>query len=608
MTSGVRETEAGEPPLPERARPLQVLQAVGVVLVVSAAAAAAAAIGGAAVRVVVLLAAVVAAGFSVRAARGGLRTAEETLAACAVGLAVVGSDTGEGLLAGPAWPVAVLVLVFAALGLACRAVVTWPLAAWFAGQLAVLLAWDVLPEQLRTEVLLAVSLAGLGLALFARTPVARTVLVTTVPWWVSGVVLGSVEAWNGTTAERWTAAALMTGAAGGLLLTRRREELQPLLGPRLGLPVLAGIVAGAGLIGAADGTDVVAVAFAGFLGVVVASVADATLDGHRRERFLPVARSLGYTVGLLALGRLLALQEWDELSALLLAIAVPAAFAAWRSPDDRPLLVPVTVVYVAAGVLVAVPAQWWPPPVAAVLLTAVYAAALLVGAAFRADVRRGTTVTAALCSLATVALLVADDQRPLLAVLLAVQSAATLSWAWRTTPPRTTSDDESAEQAEIGTVAWRIGAAQLVLAAWIGVGHGQWTAVEAWTLPLALGLVVGAGRRLVDGPSWRAWGPALLVLFVPTTAIAVVEPHAVRSVVVLVLAVPAMVVGAWRGRRAPLLVGASSALAVALGLVARALPWPVAVALVAGAVLLWWGAVRERDPIGGFGRRLAELR
>ncbi|RBY91337.1 SCO7613 C-terminal domain-containing membrane protein [Blastococcus sp. TF02A-30] len=608
MTSGVRETEAGEPPLPERARPPQVLQAVGVVLVVSAAAAAAAAIGGAPIRVLVLVAAVVAAGFSVRAARGGLRTAEETLAACAVGLAVVGSDTGEGLLASPSWPAAALVVAFAVLAVVCRSVLTWPLAAWFAGQLAVLRALDVLPAQLRTEVLLGVALAGLGLALSARRPVARAALVTTVPWWVAGVALGSAEAWQGTTAERWIAAALMTGAAGGLLLTRRRDDLHPLLGPRLGLPLLAGVVAGAGLTGAADGTGVAAVAVAGFLGVVVASWADASLHGDRRDTWLPVARSLGYTVGLLALGRLLAGQEWDELSALLLLIALPAAIAAWRSTDDRPLLVPVTVVYVAAGVLSAVPAQWWPPSVAAALLTAVYAAALAVGAAFPADVRRGTTLTAALCSLATVALLVVDDQRPLLAVLLAAQSAATLSWAWRTSPATAPADDEADEQAAVATVAWRIGAAQLVLAAWIGVAHAGWTAVEAWTVPLATGLVVAAGRRLVEGPSWRAWGPALLVLFVPTTAIAVVEPHAVRAVVVLLLAGPAMVLGAWRSRRAPLLVGASAALAVALGLAARALPWPIGVALVVGGLLLWWGAVRERDPVGGFGRRLADLR
>jgi hypothetical protein len=255
-----------------------------------------------------------------------------------------------------------------------------------------------------------------------------------------------------------------------------------------------------------------------------------------------------------------------------------------------------------------VPARWWPPSTAAVLLTAVYAAALLVGAAFPADVRRGTTLTAALCSLATVALLVADDQRPLLAVLLAAQSAATLSWAWRTSDRTVPADDEAAEQQEVASAAWRIGAAQLVLAAWIGVAAAGWTAVEAWTVPLAAGLLVAAGRRLVDGPSWGAWGPPLLVLFVPTTAIAVVEPHAVRAVVVLLLAAPAMVLGAWRGRRAPLLVGAFSALAVALGLAARALPWPVAVALVLGALLLWWGAVRERDPVEGFGRRLADLR
>ena len=55
-------------------------------------------------------------------------------------------------------------------------------------------------------------------------------------------------------------------------------------------------------------------------------------------------------------------------------------------------------------------------------------------------------------------------------------------------------------------------------------------------------------------------------------------------------------------------VGAGTALALGLGLTVRALPWPVATALVVGAVLLAVGARRERRPVAGFGTRLADLR
>jgi uncharacterized membrane protein HdeD (DUF308 family) len=69
-----------------------------------------------------------------------------------------------------------------------------------------------------------------------------------------------------------------------------------------------------------------------------------------------------------------------------------------------------------------------------------------------------------------------------------------------------------------------------------------------------------------------------------------------------------MVVAGRAGVRAPLLVGAGAALAVALGLTARALPWPVGTALVVGGVLLAVGMLRERRPVAGFGARLADLR
>jgi hypothetical protein len=56
------------------------------------------------------------------------------------------------------------------------------------------------------------------------------------------------------------------------------------------------------------------------------------------------------------------------------------------------------------------------------------------------------------------------------------------------------------------------------------------------------------------------------------------------------------------------MVGAGTALALALGFTVRALPWPLGAALVVGSVLLALGARRERRPIAGFGRRVADLR
>ena len=69
-----------------------------------------------------------------------------------------------------------------------------------------------------------------------------------------------------------------------------------------------------------------------------------------------------------------------------------------------------------------------------------------------------------------------------------------------------------------------------------------------------------------------------------------------------------MVAGARTGNRALLMVGAGTVLVLALGFTVRALPWPLATALVVGAALLTVGVRRERRPVAGFGGRLADLR
>ena len=51
-----------------------------------------------------------------------------------------------------------------------------------------------------------VALVGLGIALFGRRVVARVALFSTAPWWLAGVVWGSVERLGGDRAEQWLAA------------------------------------------------------------------------------------------------------------------------------------------------------------------------------------------------------------------------------------------------------------------------------------------------------------------------------------------------------------------------------------------------------------------
>ena len=98
--------------LPDRVRPSQVLLGVGAVLLVLSGAVVAAAYGGVTAAVVLIPLAATATAFSLRAARAGLRTSEEMLAACAAALALAGSSpSGPGLDGDPVTAV-LLAIVF----------------------------------------------------------------------------------------------------------------------------------------------------------------------------------------------------------------------------------------------------------------------------------------------------------------------------------------------------------------------------------------------------------------------------------------------------------------------------------------------------------------
>jgi hypothetical protein len=590
------------PPLPYRARPPQVLLGVGAVLLVSAGAAVASAFGGTPARALLLPLAAVAAGFAVRAARARLRSSEEVLAASATGLAVSASGIGENAPGG-AVATAVLAGIFLVLHLVARTTATWPMAAWVAAQLAVLQALDGVPDALRTHAYLGVALVGLGVALFGRPVVARLALLTTVPWWVAGVVSGSATAWTGAGTERAVAAVLVVAAGLGLVITRLRQALEPLTGPPWAAPVLAGAVGGAAVTGACSALGTAVVTATGYAGVLLASVAAAVLTGWRRGLFLPLALAAGTAMTALSVGRLLAGQQWSALSLLLLLTALPTVWVAVRRPEDRPLALPVAIWSLAGAALLAVPDGVLSPTAAAVALTALYAAAMAAGAELDTTSRRATAVAAAVCGAVAVLLVAARDRPWVLAAVLAVQGVCTVLWAWRTWTTQRTEDD-----AGLSRGAWRVGAAQLVVAAWVAAATADVGAVEWFSLPAAAGLLLAAGPGLLRGSSWAGWGPGLLVAAVPSTVLAVVAPDAPRAVTVLVVAAAVMVAGARLALRAPLQIGAGSALTLALGLGLRGLPWPVASALVVGGVLLAVGARRERRPEAGFAVRLADLR
>ncbi|WP_158544618.1 SCO7613 C-terminal domain-containing membrane protein [Blastococcus sp. TBT05-19] len=588
------------PPFPYRTRPPQVLLAVGAVLLVSAGATLASAHGGPLVRAVVLSLAAVAAVVAVRADRGELRSSAETFAATAAGLGLAGTDIGGSPTTGdPLLPLA-LAAGFVALRRISEIPAAWPLGAWAAFQVAALRSLDTVPEALRTELFLGVAAVGLGTALWARPLVARLTTATTALWLAAGVLGGWREAWTAPGLERWLAAGLVTAAAAGLLVARLRRPLDVLLGPPRLVPVTAGAMTAVAATGAVSAGGPVAVAVAGFAGVLVAAVAAAELSGWRRGLLLPVALTGGVLLAVLSIARLVDGRHWSEIALLLLLTAVPTVWVAVLRRDDRPVAAPTAVGCLAGAALLGLPDGWASPAVVAVLLTGLYVLALLTTARLDRDSRRATATAGAAVAAAAVVLPVAHGDRGLVAAHLAAQGATTLAWAWWT--GRSADDDADA------TAAWRVGALQLVVAGWITAALAGLGAVEAYSIPAAAGLLLASGRGLLRAASWPTWGPGLVVAAAPSTALAVVTPDALRAVLVLVVAAVAMVAGARAGIRAPLLVGAGTALVLALGLAVRALPWPVATALVVGSALLVIGMLRERHPVAGFGARLADLR
>jgi hypothetical protein len=607
MTGPVTTTEP-PPPLPLRARPPQVLLGVGATLLVTAAAAVAAAYGDGWAHDALLAGAAIAAGFSLRAAALSLRSSAETFAACATALGLAGTDPSGRLLHGSPMGAAALAAVFLLAHLRSPATAAWPLAAWVAAQLAALRLLDDVPPQLHTELFLGIALIGLGVALFGRRLVARTALVTSVPWWVAGVLAGSSSAWVDDGALPWVSAALMIGAGLGLVLARLRAALDPLLGPPPAVPVVAGLVAGAAVTGACSTLGPLALTFTGFAGVLIATLPANYLDGWHRGLFLPIALAGGVLMAALCVLQLVGGDRWGQLSLLLLLTAAPTVLVAVRRPDDRPVALPTAVGCLAGAVLLALASGRLEALEAAILLTGLYSATLAVGAGLEPHTRHATAGAAAGCLVPALLLTIANHEPRVLAGQLAVQGLVTLGFAWGSGRQHTVASAEGEAVPHVATGAWRVGAAQLVLAAWIVAVVTHRTAVEFYSLPVAVALLLAAGPGLFRGASWPAWGPGLLVAAVPSTLFAAATSAGPREIGVLLVAATAMVAGARFSVRAPVLVGAAAALALTVGLLIRQLPVPLGAALVVGVVLLALGALRERRPVAGFGRRLADLR
>ncbi len=151
---------------------------------------------------------------------------------------------------------------------------------------------------------------------------------------------------------------------------------------------------------------------------------------------------------------------------------------------------------------------------------------------------------------------------------------------------------------------WLVRAALVaeLLAAWLLLYSVQVGLPEAYTLPFAaVALLVGALelRQSDELSSWLAYGPALVGGFGPSVALILIGQDPVwRWVALLAAAVVTVIVGSYRGRSAPVIIGSSVALIVALAEMIRLLVrGEVAGALLvalAGGVLVGFGALRER--------------
>ena len=591
---------------PGEASPQGVLLGAGAVAVV-AAGAASLLVGGPVGRGLVAVLACVAAGVSVLVGRRDLRTTEEVLAGCAAVLAVIAAYRAGG--GWSPWVLAVLAGLLLGLGRLAqlarpgregRSAAAWSISAWATAQLAVLALLGALRSGSAPHgaAVLGTALAGLLVAGVGRRSVAKVALVSTAPWWVVGVVQGLRLVWAARTDDEWRTgiAALVVAAAAGLVLVRYRRLLRPLLGPRAGVPVLAGLVAGTAVAGALSATGPIGVPLTGYLGLGLAALVAALAPTARESVVRPAGLTTATTLAALAVGQLLASGRWPALSLLLAVAALPALLVAARQPVDRPGALPVAVGCLAGSVLLADAGRVLTPGTAGTLLLVLAVASLAVATLLREHRSEyPLALTGAVVGLIALAV---PGHWAAASPQLAVLGAALTGY---------------------GTVAGRDGAraagcTALAGAAWLTAAGADVTVPEAWTLPAALALLLYAGPRLADAPSWSSWGPGLVTAFAPSVFLAVVQPGLTRVLLVVAAATGttlAAVLLTRQGVQAPFVVGAGSLVTVAVGRLIDVLPWPgLAAVAVAGALLLAVGAGYEhrRQQALGALARVADMR
>jgi hypothetical protein len=476
---------------------------------------------------------------------------------------------------------AALAVVLLLLGRRGRSAVAWPVGSWATAQLAVLSALDDLSggSAPHAAAVLGTALTGLLVAWLGRRSVALVALVTSAPWCVVGVVEGLRLVWAGDTdaGTRAGTMGLVLAVAVALLVVRSRPALRPTLGPRPLVPVLSGLVAGTAVAGALSATGPAGVPLTGYLGLALAVLVAAAASPEPGSVLRPAGLTTASTLTALAVGQLLADGRWPALSLLLAAAALPALLVAARQPVDRPGALPVAVGCLAGAALLGDAGDAYPPATTGTLLLGLAVASLVVATLLRGQrTESPLAVTGAVVGL--VGLAVSghwEAAAPQLAVL-----GVTLTG--------------------YGTIARRNGAraagcAALVGAAWLTAAGADVSVPEAWTLPAAAGLLLYAGPRLADGPSWSHWGPGLVTAFAPSvTLAAVVDPDVVRVLLVVAAATLTTTAATRWEVQAPFVVGAVSLVVVAVGRLVDVLPWPGLIALaVAGVLLLAVGAGYE---------------
>ncbi len=578
-----------------RVSPQEVLVGLGALLVVAAALALVAVAWtrlGLAFQSGVMVAATSAAAVgSGWAARRGLRATEEGLAvlACALlvidlaaarGFGLLGLDAVDGLVHTAA-SAALVSLGTGLLALRRRTTRSYAVVSLVAAQ----------PVLLLLGLQLAVGPVVVGGLLL--TSAADLAVVGRLPGWlrppgrflVAGTaglaaLVGLPLAWAGAPTDSVLAAALLVAAGGAavVLVVRRAAAGRRVRRGSAGWLAVVPALAVAGAVQDLDTLGGHGAPLLAHLGPVLLSAAALTWAR-------PLSRELtgasGAVLGVTGVLLLAADTRWAALSAVALAATVPAVLAAVRVPGARRTGTVLALLAPAAALLAARDGAVLDARTTGMLLAVLAAAALGL-----ATVRTGRAEE-----------LAAAGSAPAIGLAAALTGASAGAWG-----------QVAVQLAVVGaaglgyavvsrrTLVVSVALGDLVLATWVALAGAAVLTVEAYSLPLACALLLAAAPRWVRGPSWVAWGPGLLVGFVPSVLLAVTGDDLVRTLLVVAAGSVAVVAGALTHRQAPFVVGA-----VGVGVTGVALIAPYAARVdswvplgIAGLALLVVGATYER--------------